>query len=226
MPAPTSRFSPSSLCLCASVVDSGPSAGLAACHDCRYDVEMKGRIELELHEPNQLFNSMDPSPFVDRDLDGDAEEFILNWAQEYSHREQLSLTIHLEHMPAEDPTAWMAEAVHNFFSYRANLNRLAFRRLMDDGQTSLLVGLAFLTGCLAIRNLVLGRTAGAWAGLLRESLTIVGWVAMWRPVQIYLHEWWPLWRRGRTLNKLSAMPVEVVQKTPRPGLAVHGELPK
>jgi hypothetical protein len=185
---------------------------------------MKGRSELELHEPNQLFNSMDPSPFVDRDLDGDAEEFILNWAQEYSHREQLSLTIHLEHMPAEDPTAWMTEAVHNFFAYRANLNRLAFRRLMDDGRTSLLVGLAFLTGCLAVRNLVLGRTAGAGAGLLRESLTIVGWVAMWRPVQIYLHEWWPLWRRGRTLSKLSTMPVEVIQKIPDHGPAGRAQV--
>jgi hypothetical protein len=187
---------------------------------------MKGRIELELHEANQLFNSMDPSPFVDRDLDGDAEEFILNWAQEYSHREPLSLTIHLEHMPAEDPTAWMAEAVHNFFAYRANLNRLAFRRLMDDGRTSLMVGLAFLAGCVAVRSLVLGRTAGAWAGLLREILTVVGWVAMWRPVQIYLHEWWPLWRRGRVLFKLSTMPVEVVQKTPRPGLALRAGAPK
>jgi len=37
---------------------------------------MKGRIELELHEPNQLFNSMDPSPFHDKDLDGDAEELV------------------------------------------------------------------------------------------------------------------------------------------------------
>ncbi len=178
---------------------------------------MKGKIELELHEANQLFNSMDPSPFVDKDLDGDAEEFILNWAQEYSHREPLSLTIHLEHMPAEDPTALMSEAVHNFFAYRANLNRLAFRRLMDDGQTSLLVGLAFLAGCLAIRNLLLAKTAGAWAGLLREILTVAGWVAMWRPVQIYLHEWWPLWRRGRTLSKLSRMPVEVIQKIPDHG---------
>jgi len=182
---------------------------------------MKGRIELELHEPNQLFNSMDPSPFVDRDLDGDAEEFILNWAQEYSHREPLSLTIHLEHMPAEDPTAWMAAAVHNFFAYRANLNRLAFRRLMDDGRTSLMVGLAFLAGCLAIRNLLLGGIAGAWAGVLRESLTIAGWVAMWRPVQIYLHDWWPLWRRGRVLAKLSTMPVEVIQKTPHAGQAAR-----
>jgi hypothetical protein len=180
---------------------------------------MKGRIELELHEANQLFNSMDPSPFVDKDLDGDAEEFIVNWAQEYSHREPLTLTIHLEHMPAQDPTVLMTEAVHNFFAYRANLNRLEFRRLMTQGQTSLMVGLAFLAGCLAIRNLLLGNVVSPWAGLAREGLTIVGWVAMWRPVQIYLHDWWPLWRRGRTLSKLSRMPVEVIQKIPDHGPA-------
>jgi len=186
---------------------------------------MKGRIELELHEANQLFNSMDPSPFVDKDLDGDAEEFIVNWAQEYSHGEPLSLTIHLEHMPAQDPTGLMSEAVHNFFGYRANLNRLEFRRLMAQGQTSLVVGLAFLAGCLAIRNLLLGNVVSPWAGLAREGLTIVGWVAMWRPVQIYLHDWWPLWRRGRTLTKLSRMPVEVVQKIPDHGPAGKPHLP-
>ena len=184
---------------------------------------MKGRIELVLREVNQLFNSLDPSPFVDKDLDGDAEEFIVNWAQEYSHREPLSLTIHLEHMPAEDPTAWMTEAVHNFFAYRANLTRLEFRRLMDDGRTSLLIGLAFLAGCLAVRNLVLGRIAGAWAALLREILTVAGWVAMWRPVQIYLHEWWPLWRRGRVLSRPSTMPVVVVPKEPGPAFAARSE---
>ena len=178
---------------------------------------MKGRIELELHEPNQLFNSMDLSPFVDKDFDGDAEEFILNWAREYSHYVPLSLTIHLERMPAVDPTMWMTEAVHNFFAYRANLNRLEFRRLMTEGRTSLLVGLAFLTGCLAISNLLLGYATGPWIRILKESLTIVGWVAMWRPIQIYLHDWWPLWRRGRVLAKLSTMPVEIVQKQPHTG---------
>ena len=178
---------------------------------------MKGRIELELHEANQLFNSMDPSPFVDKDLDGDAEEFIVNWAQEYPIKQPLKLTIHLEHMPVQDPTALMTEAVHNFFAYRANLNRLEFRRLMTQGQTSLMVGLAFLSGCLAIRSLLLGKATGPWAGLLRESLTIAGWVAMWRPVQIYLHDWWPLWRRGRVYAKLSTMPVEVIQKIPDHG---------
>jgi len=47
---------------------------------------------------------------------------------------------------------------------------------------------------------------------VRESLTIAGWVAMWRPMQIYLYDWWPLLRRSRIYAKLSHMPVEFVQK--------------
>ncbi len=38
-------------------------------------------ISLKLRDMNQLFNSMDPSPFIEKDLDDDAEEFIVSWAQ-------------------------------------------------------------------------------------------------------------------------------------------------
>ena len=182
---------------------------------------MKGTIELKLHEANQLFNSMDPSPFHDKDLDRDAEEFIVSWAREFPIRQPLALVIHLEHMPAEDPTAVMQESVQNFFAYRARLNQLEFRRMMAEGRLSLVIGLAFLAGCLAISNLVLARIAGTWVGLVRESLTIAGWVAMWRPVQIYLHDWWPVRRRGRIYAKLSEMPVEVVLKQQESGPAAR-----
>ena len=169
-------------------------------------------IEVEVTEVNQLFNSMDPSPFHDKDLDQDAEEFIVNWAQEYSQNEPVTLRVHLGHWPDTDPQPRVAEAVHNFFSYRAKLNRLEFRRLMEQGQTSLAIGLLFMAGCFALGRIVLANTAGPWAGFLRESLTIAGWVAMWRPMQIYLHDWWPVRRRGRTYLKLSRMPVEVIRK--------------
>jgi hypothetical protein len=45
---------------------------------------------------------------------------------------------------------------------------------------------------------------------VRESLTIAGWVGMWRPMEMYLYDWWPVLRRARVFRKLSAMPVEVV----------------
>ena len=36
------------------------------------------RIEIYLDRVEQLFNSMDPSPFQEKDLDHDAEEFVVS----------------------------------------------------------------------------------------------------------------------------------------------------
>jgi len=82
---------------------------------------------------------------------------------------------------------------------------------MKQGRTSLFIGSVFLAACLVVIQTLLHGEAGTWASVLRESLTIAGWVAMWRPMQIYLYDWWPLLRRSRVFAKLSHMPVEVVQ---------------
>jgi hypothetical protein len=39
-------------------------------------------IELSLQDMDQLFNTMDPSPFHQKDLDHNAEEFIVSWARD------------------------------------------------------------------------------------------------------------------------------------------------
>jgi hypothetical protein len=167
-----------------------------------------GLIEVRLREVTQLFNSMDPSPFHERDFDADAEEFIISWALEYPRTQRLKLVVYLARAPADGDAATMIrQAVHNYFAYRAELNWREFKQLMRQGRTSLIVGLSFLIGCFVIGQFV-GRT-GTWHELTRESLTIGGWVAMWRPLQIYLYDWWPLRRRGAIYRKLSVMDVEV-----------------
>ena len=103
-------------------------------------------------------------------------------------------------------------AVHNHFAHRAKITDLEFKRLLRQGRTSLLIGMLFLAACLFLSKMLLGHEAGTWAAVVRESLTIAGWVAMWRPMQIYLYDWWPLLQLRRVFTKLSHMPVEVVQK--------------
>ena len=169
-------------------------------------------IELELRDMSELFNSMDPSPLENKDLNDDVEEFIVSWAEEYRPDQALTLRIYLEKWPAEDPTNLIANSIHNYFGYRANLNQLAFRRLMRRGRTSLLIGLLFLAACLITTKLLLGDVEGTWARIVRESLTIAGWVAMWRPMEIYLYDWWPLRRKSRLYQKLSQMPVQMIPK--------------
>lgn len=169
-------------------------------------------IELELRDISQLFNSMDPSPLEKKDLNDDVEEFIVSWSEEYRPDQALTLRIYLQEWPAEDRTELVRNSIHNYFAYRSNLNHLAFRRLMRRGRTSLLIGLLFLATCLATSKLLLGDAAGTWARILRESLTIAGWVAMWRPMEIYLYDWWPLRRKSRLYQKLSHIPVQMIPK--------------
>ena len=166
-------------------------------------------ISLKVRDINQLFNSMDPSPFVEKDLDDDAEEFIVSWAKEFPPDAPICLRVYLEQWPAEDPKQLITTAVHNHFSHRANITELEFRSLMKQGRTSLLIGLLFLSICLLLSKALSGHQVDTWAAVARESLTIAGWVAMWRPMEIYLYDWWPLRRRGRIYEKLGHMPVEL-----------------
>jgi len=92
-------------------------------------------ISLRLRDMNQLFNSMDPSPFAEKDID-DAEEFIVSWAQEFSPKAPLRLRIELDQWPAEDHKESIRTAVHNHFAHRAKTTDLEFKRLLRQGRTS------------------------------------------------------------------------------------------
>jgi len=171
-------------------------------------------IELNLRDIDQLFNTMDPSPFHEKDLDDDAAEFILSWAQEFHRHEPVELIVHLEKHPDGHNAQQLVEnAIHNYFAYRARLNGLEFKRLMKQGRMSLLVGLSFLVACFLVIELLVLKSPAWFPSFFKEGVTIAGWVAMWRPLEIYLYEWWPLRRRGQIFDKLSRMPVQVRKRT-------------
>jgi hypothetical protein len=43
--------------------------------------------------------------------------------------------------------------------------------------------------------------------IIEEGFLISGWVAMWRPIQVFLYDWWPIRRRRRIYEKLAQIPV-------------------
>ncbi len=169
-------------------------------------------IKLKLREITQLFNSLDPSPFTEQDLDHDAEEFIVSWARELPRHHDLRLTLSLERpLPATQTAEIVGDAIRHYFAYRASINRLELRYLFKQGRTSLLIGTSFLAGCLLLSQAIAHREpSGAFWSIAQEGLTIAGWVAMWRPMEIYLYDWWPIKRRGSLLLRLSRMKIEVV----------------
>jgi hypothetical protein len=174
------------------------------------------RISLKLRELNQLFNSMDPSPFLDRDLDDDAEEFIVSSARELQGSDAFELTVHLGIPPEPQRAAATEYAVQHYFAARAELKNREFRLLLRRGHSVLAVGLLFLTTCLVLSELVSKLFPNQVGQILHEGLLIVGWVAMWKPLEIYLYDWWPLRQEWMGLQRLAKMRVRLLFSKTKP----------
>ncbi|HKQ14338.1 MAG TPA: hypothetical protein VJT80_12965 [Steroidobacteraceae bacterium] len=41
-----------------------------------------------------------------------------------------------------------------------------------------------------------------------EITLILGWVAMWKPVEIFLYDWWPDLDRRRLVERIAHMQIE------------------
>ncbi len=168
------------------------------------------KIHLKLRELSQLFNSMDPSPFLDRDLDADAEEFIVSSAREAHGSHTFELVVHLGTVPDTLKAADTPAAVQHYFGTRAELKHRELRQLLRRGQTALGIGLAFLVTCLLLATSASRIDQPTLAKVLSEGLTIVGWVAMWKPLEIFLYDWWPLRDEWRIFQRLARMPVKLI----------------
>ena len=169
-------------------------------------------IDIRLRDLRQLFNSLDATPFPDRDLDADAEEFIVGWAMELPSDVPLVLTVHLAQPPAEwGQTDGVEGAIRNFFAYRVGVIQRQFRQLLQRGRWSLLIGLTCVAASVTAAELIGQFSTGTLASIFRESLLIGGWVAMWRPLQIFLYDWWPLRHHRRVCERLSRAEVRIVE---------------
>ena len=169
-------------------------------------------MEVRVADLRQLFNRMDPSPFRERDLDPSAEEFIIGWAQTVPAGKPLALVVHLERSAeSPDEPAVIRDAIRDFFRHESDRAARRLRQLFQRGRISLGIAVLFLFALFAIGDVIASAMTGSrFVEVLREGLIIGGWVAMWRPLEIFLYDWWPIRGQIRLYERLASMPVRIV----------------
>ena len=170
-----------------------------------------GRIDIRVPTAGLLFDALDPATHQEKDLSPKIDEYIAESAIELPGKGPYALTVYLDQPPGADQERLVGEAIRAHFTRRArNLGR-KLHRLLRRGLVSLGIGLAFLFAIFLLERLT-GRAQHpeALGTLFRESLLIVGWVAMWRPLEIFLYDWWPIVGERRLYDRLSRITVRVV----------------
>lgn len=168
-------------------------------------------IAIRTRTIGHLFNSFDPSPFREKDLDVGVEEFLVSWVRELPATAPFAIAVHLPPEETAKPEAGrIGEAFRYYFSNRAEIAEHELRELFRVGRRFLGIGVIVLIACLAASQILAALIPNkVAAGVVEESLIIVGWVANWRPIEIYLYDWLPIRRRITLYRRIAAAPVTV-----------------
>jgi hypothetical protein len=174
-------------------------------------IDGKVSIELKLKSPHQLFDEKDPSPFRERDLDDEAVRYIVSSFREIPSDRDPLLSLYFASMgDFAGNHGIIRKAIHGYFEYEAELKRRELRDTFKQGLISLGIGLAFLfTGTWFSYSVKNPQQVDFFHSLAHEGLFILGWVAMWRPISLFLYEWWPILGAQLTLQKLGRIEIDI-----------------
>jgi hypothetical protein len=167
-------------------------------------------INIRLKSISDLFVSFDPSPLVERDIDNAIEAYIVDIAIDAHRGKPFTLVLLLPPEAVNDAdTSVLTTAVRNYFAFIRDQQARRMKRLWRDGRQALAVGLIFLAVCMGLGQAAFAFNNGPVGAVAREGLIIVGWVANWKPIEIFLYDWRPIHRLRRVYDELSRLTVEV-----------------
>jgi len=172
-------------------------------------------IEIKLNSIIQLFNSFDPAPFYEKEIDTAAEHYIVDTVRDFPVKTKFKILIYLPPaLVGSEEAQKIIPAIHTHFHYRMLVADRKFRSKLRFGRISLLIGISFLAVALVARQLVADMDNHFLSQLLSDSMLIIGWAAMWEPITVLLYELWPIIRSRKIYEKISTMEIEIL---PLPG---------
>jgi hypothetical protein len=168
-------------------------------------------IEIKLSSVLQLFNSFDPAPFHEKELDSAAEHYIVDTVKDFPKNTAFRIIIYL---PPDIATTELAqkipEAIHNHFEYRMLETDRKFRVRLRHGRNSLIIGLSILTIVLIARQLVSQLENHLLGQVFADAFLIIGWASMWEPVTVLLYELWPIIQQKKTYEEISRAEIAII----------------
>lgn len=174
--------------------------------------EAEARLVLDLADIGQLVAVDAVWPMRPRSLRPDAEAAILDWARCQPRQAALAISIGLPKAALGAADAVRLEtALPAHFGLLAEAQRRDAQEYLIDAQKSVVLGLAILGACITTAWWIAAELPERpLTRVLRESIGILGWVAMWKPVEMLLHDRRAIVRRLGMLRRLAAAEVRVV----------------
>ena len=172
-------------------------------------VDGKQVIQIRINKALQLFDSRDPAPFRDRDLDDDFTDYVITSADEIPQRFPIKLQISIAGRTPDLDAESIVDAIRSHFSYQIDLKKIQFSKMLRMARLFLAVGLVILTSCLFLARWTQTVHSEFVGSTLREGIVIFGWVSLWKPIELILFDWYPIYERIELFQKILNSEIEI-----------------
>lgn len=177
----------------------------------RYPIEgNKSIIEIKVSSLEDMFDEHDPSPYMIRDLDSSITDYIMACVLEINPEFVGKIRVYTEDFFDLDKQDIFSKSIKDFFELKSHMETVQLKQVFKRGLISLMIGLGFLLSAIMASIYIQSKSPEFWTSFLKEGLHLLGWVSMWKPINLFLYDWWPPLQDLKIYKALAKVDIEIV----------------
>jgi hypothetical protein len=164
-------------------------------------------IDIVVKNTKDIFQQFGHSPLGSNILNRDFEDYILTAAKSCPLEKKIGLAVYMPCSLGEEKL--IEPAIHKHFENRARQTSLHLKEQFKQWAVNMVIGVLFLVLCLILVEILEVFSYINIIKIIKESLLIIGWVALWEPVTFILFGWRIIKRDKLLYKKLARMPISI-----------------
>lgn len=164
-------------------------------------------IDIYIGKLEDLYADNNYSSIMYKAINPYLEKYIINAVKKYSQKSNLRLIFHIPIDEIGINSIELKHSFYNHFKYKVKDSDIYLQQKFRRWKINICIGAILLAACFAILELFNKKPETNSLKILKESLLIMVWVALWDPITFLLFGWSPLLKNKLIFEKLSTIPI-------------------
>lgn len=177
----------------------------------KYDsIDDSYHVTIDLDSYRDVYSEWDYSPVINRDIDDDLIDYLMDCSQEIGLRRNMAIDFYIpDDIVNEEKERKSVIGFHHYFAYRIRKIKAERLRKLNKLYILLIIGVAFLSSA----NLIGMFITGFASSIISEGLFIGAWVAVWEIFNTIFFGIGELSRKLKHYNRLRMIPINYKVKS-------------
>jgi hypothetical protein len=160
-------------------------------------------INVIVKDSKDIFEHFGFRSLEDKVMNAGLETYIINSIKSYPLKKKVNIIISfMQEIEQVDITS-IEKIIHTHFMYKAEETDLNLKQQFRQWKINMSIGVLFLVLCLILVEILERFSSTNIVKIIKESLLIIGWVALWEPITFILFGWRSVKRNKLYYEKLS-----------------------